>query len=315
MPFSHHSHSGQFCEGHAKDQLERIVQTAIAKKMRVFAVTEHMPREEQDFYPEEIEANATEAGAFENEAAYFKEAQRLREKYKAQINIPIGFECDWIRPSSLTWINNSLARFPFDFFIGSVHHVHTVPIDFDSPFYHKARDIAGGTDEKLFEDYFDAQFAMLQALKPPVVGHFDLIRLKSDDPERSFQQWPAVWDKILRNLDYVAEYGGMLELNSASLRKGMSEPYPKGEICKEFLARNGRFCVSDDSHGVDQVALNYHRVLEFIEKVGISTLHYLEYCEDPSMTSRFDQRFPRTQVGSVSLTDLKQLPFYTTAEL
>lgn len=54
MPFSHHSHSGQFCEGHAKNSLEDIIQTAIAKKMRVFALSEHMPREEQDFYPEEV---------------------------------------------------------------------------------------------------------------------------------------------------------------------------------------------------------------------------------------------------------------------
>lgn len=146
--------------------------------------------------------------------------------------MPIGFEIDWIRPSSLKLIEASLARFPFDFIIGSVHHVHTVPIDFDRDMYLKARDAAGGSDEKLFEDYFDDQLAMLQALKPPVVGHLDLIRLKSDDPEASFKQWPGVWKKILRNLDFIASYGGILELNSASLRKGMTEPYPKAEICK-----------------------------------------------------------------------------------
>ncbi|KLJ08558.1 histidinol-phosphatase (PHP family) [Blastomyces silverae] len=312
MPFSHHSHSGQFCEGHAKNSLEDVIRTAIAKKMRVFALSEHMPREEQDFYPEEIEAGGTEAALIENEAAYFKEAQRLREKYSSEINILIGFECDWIRPSSLTWIHNSLARLPFDFFIGSVHHVHAIPIDYDVPLYQKAREIAGGTDEKLFEDYFDAQLAMLKALNPPVVGHFDLIRLKSDDPERSFKQWPAVWEKILRNLDYVASYGGILELNSASLRKGMSEPYPNAEICKEFLARNGRFCMSDDSHGIDQVAFNYHRVLEFVEQVGISTLHYLEHCgELPSSSDSFDRRFPHTRLNSISLADLKQLAFWS----
>ena len=53
MPFSHHSHSGEFC-GHAKNTLEEVVQTAIAKKMQVYALTEHMPREDQDLYPEEV---------------------------------------------------------------------------------------------------------------------------------------------------------------------------------------------------------------------------------------------------------------------
>lgn len=116
--------------------------------------------------------------------------------------------------------------------MGSIHHLHTVPIDFDQPMYEQARELAGGTDERLFEDYFDAQFDMLQQLQPLVVGHFDLIRLKSDDMERSFKTWPGVWKRILRNLDLVASYGGMLELNGAALRKGMSEPYPKAEICQ-----------------------------------------------------------------------------------
>jgi len=53
MPFSHHSHSGQFC-GHAAGTLEEMVQAAIGKAMKVFALTEHMPRDVKDFYPEEV---------------------------------------------------------------------------------------------------------------------------------------------------------------------------------------------------------------------------------------------------------------------
>ena len=141
-------------------------------------------------------------------------------------------EIDWIRPSSLDVIQGLLKKYPFDLFIGSVHHVHGIPIDYDKKMYLEARETSGGTDEKLAEDYFDLQYEMLQALKPPIVGHFDLIRLLSDDPEASFVQWPGVWQKILRNLDFIVDYGGLVELNSAGLRKGMSEPYPKAEICK-----------------------------------------------------------------------------------
>ena len=54
MPFSHHSHSGQFC-AHAKNTLEEMVQAAIARRMRSFALTEHMPRHKEDFYPEEAD--------------------------------------------------------------------------------------------------------------------------------------------------------------------------------------------------------------------------------------------------------------------
>ncbi|KAL2796455.1 polymerase/histidinol phosphatase-like protein [Aspergillus keveii] len=309
MPFSHHSHSGQFCPGHAKDSLEEVIQLAIAKKFRVFCLTEHMPRGEADYYPEEIEAEQTQSWMIANEASYFAEAQRLREKYVGQIRILIGFECDWIRPESRTLIDESLARLPFEFFMGSIHHTRAVPIDYDRAMYEQARDAAGGSDERLFEAYFDEQLDMLQQLRPLVVGHFDLIRLKSDDPERSFKQWAGVWERISRNLDYVAGYGGLLELNSAALRKGMSEPYPKAEICQEFMARGGRFCLSDDSHGLDQVGLNYHRVLEFVDKVGISTLHYLDLADGEADTP-VDPRFPRTVVRSVAVNEVKEMAFW-----
>ena len=53
MPFSHHSHSGQFC-GHAENTLEEVIQTAISRKMDLYAMTEHMPRDDEDLYPEEV---------------------------------------------------------------------------------------------------------------------------------------------------------------------------------------------------------------------------------------------------------------------
>ena len=141
-------------------------------------------------------------------------------------------EIDWIRPSSKEIIEDLLSKYQFDLFIGSVHHVHTIPIDYDRKLYLEARGKAGGTDERLFEDYFDLQYEMLRALKPPVVGHLDLIRLMSDDPDTRMSQWEGVWQKILRNLRFIAEYGGVVELNSSALRKGMREPYPTAKICK-----------------------------------------------------------------------------------
>ena len=54
MPFTHHSHSGEFCK-HAHDTLEEVVKVAIQKGMKVLALTEHMPRDQpEDLYPEEV---------------------------------------------------------------------------------------------------------------------------------------------------------------------------------------------------------------------------------------------------------------------
>lgn len=230
MPYSHHSHSGQFC-GHAKDTLEEVIKAAIAKGFHTFALTEHIPRPHEDFYPEEANKHTEESLAqlFED---FIVEAHRLRDIYSSDIYLPIGFESEYIRPSTLDIVKSILDKHKFDFFMGSVHHTHTLPIDFDRTTYEQAREKAGGTDEKLFEDYFDDQYEMLKALHPPVVGHLDLIRLLSDHRDADFKGMAGVWEKIQRNLEYIASYRGLLELNSAGLRKGLAEPYPCMPICQ-----------------------------------------------------------------------------------
>ncbi|KAI9849338.1 MAG: histidinolphosphatase [Sclerophora amabilis] len=346
MPFSHHSHSGQFCPGHAQNSLEEMVQRAIAQKMEIFALTEHMPRAHvEDLYPEEIAASHTPATTATTFAPFFAEASRLREKYASQIQLLIGFETEWIvrpgasspsSPSSL--IEELLRQHAYDFIVGSVHHVHGVPIDYDRAMYEQARsktktaatagsfsghhhrdDDDADDDDRLFEDYFDAQLEMLIALEPPVVGHFDLIRLKSDDPERRVGEFAdgeagggQVWAKIRRNLDFIAGYGGILELNSSGLRKGLSEPYPQREICQAFMQRGGRFTLSDDSHSIDQVATNYDRLLDFIVEVGIQSLCFLERVDgdgDGDSPGPF-RRFPNVVVRTISLEDLRRRPFW-----
>jgi histidinol-phosphatase (PHP family) len=55
MPYTHHSHSGQFCH-HASGILEDVVKEAIKKQFHTIGLTEHMPRfSEAELYHEEIE--------------------------------------------------------------------------------------------------------------------------------------------------------------------------------------------------------------------------------------------------------------------
>lgn len=53
MPFTHHSHSGQFCH-HGKNTLEEMVKAAVDKGYLMICLTEHIPRSREDFYPEEV---------------------------------------------------------------------------------------------------------------------------------------------------------------------------------------------------------------------------------------------------------------------
>ncbi|KAK1244561.1 hypothetical protein MKX07_003360 [Trichoderma sp. CBMAI-0711] len=274
MAFTMHSHSGQFCPGHAVDQLEDIVLHAISLGYKTMGLTEHMPRyEERDLYPEELsDPQASLQTLPKLHSSYLLEARRLQRKYAPQIHILIAFEAEFIRPSYTSHVHtlfNSSSL--IDYFIGSVHHVHGIPIDYDKPTYSAA--LAATTskhsEEQLFEDYYDLQFDMLKALKPRIVGHFDLIRLMSEDPGRDPRLWTGVWERICRNLEFAMEIGAWLECNTAALRKGLDEPYPGRVISEKWLQLGGKFTMSDDSHGIAQVATNYSRGLAFLESLGV----------------------------------------------
>jgi histidinol-phosphatase (PHP family) len=72
-----------------------------------------------------------------------------------------------------------------------------------------------------------------------------------------------------RNLAFVHQYGGILECNTSALRKGLKEPYPARAVAETWLALGGRFTMSDDSHGVAQVATNYARAATYLEGLGV----------------------------------------------
>ncbi|CAK7199763.1 hypothetical protein SEUCBS139899_002446 [Sporothrix eucalyptigena] len=299
MAFTMHSHSGQFC-GHAVDTLEQVVQRAIALGFCTLGLSEHMPRAHvEDLYPEErgdgSNLNGMLAALTAKYEAYLVEAVRLRDAYAGRIHILVGFEGEWIHGAHDDGARiQALARHPeVDYFIGSVHHVGRkgTPIDYDKATFQAAIDVAvskagvaASTDIDpevyLYADYYDQQLEMLQALRPRIVGHFDLVRLLSVNPARD----PAtatglatlVWPKIQRNLEYVASYGGWLECNTAALRKGLAEPYPGRAISELWVKLGGKFTMSDDSHGTSHVATNYLRGLAYLKSLGVNEVWTLE---------------------------------------
>ena len=74
-------------------------------------------------------------------------------------------------------------------------------------------------------------------------------------------------------------------------------------ICQAFLQRRGRFCLSDDSHGIAQVGTHYEKLLPFLERNDIANLTFLTHVAPPGNTG--DDRFPTLSVQSVAVSDVK----------
>lgn len=285
----------------------------IESKMSAMALTEHVPRCNKDLYDEEIAEGTDEVELTRRFDAYVVEALRLRdsETVKAStMEVLVGFESDWIDAEKDTAQIKHLHEKHngvFDFFIGSVHHVAGESIDFSKARYDMARYRCGGTDEGLFEAYFDAQYDMLKALKPKIVGHFDLIRLLSDRPNIDLKrdttggEHGKVWNGVIRNLELVRSYGGVLECNSSGLRKGLKEPYPAKAICETWNSMEGLLVLCDDSHAVEQVGICYRQAVDFLKSCGIKELAF------------FGKEGAETKLRKKPMSEVERMPFWISA--
>ncbi|KZT22895.1 histidinol phosphate phosphatase H [Neolentinus lepideus HHB14362 ss-1] len=295
MPYSHHSHSGQFCK-HATGKLEDVVIEAIKKGFHTYGLTEHVPRyREADLYPEEAGCPLDLlTRQFDD---FVDEAHRLKVAYAAQIHLLVGLETEFITELDIDNLEHLLQKHKnrIDYLVGSIHHVNGVPIDFDERTYHKSVQslstngsvtdtLESDTLERFLCSYFDAQYNIMRRFHPEVIGHFDLCRLYT--PELSLQGHREAWGKVERNIQYAISYGAVFEVNAAALRKGWPSPYPSSDIMQRIVQGGGKLVLSDDSHGPHTVGLNYARLAKCLMDMQITRLHYLHKAESPNAFGR-----------------------------
>ncbi|BGP48275.1 hypothetical protein JCM10450v2_004147 [Rhodotorula kratochvilovae] len=275
MTVSLHSHSGEFC-CHAKGTLAEVVDEAIRQGFTTFGLSEHVPRyQESHLYPEE--SHLTPADLSSTFDAYLLEAHRLKKLHVDKLSVLVGLETEYIDSAGLDALEALIARNgnAVEYLVGSVHHCDELPIDFDKPRFDHVLALQPGSDEgerlgRLFCTYFDNQLALLTRLEPEVVGHFDLCRLYY--PGVDFRDWPDVWARIERNVEFAVAYGALFEVNASAFRKGWSTAYPGTEVFDLILAKGGRFTLSDDSHGPHAVGLHYDRAYAYLRERNVQEL-------------------------------------------
>ena len=290
---SHHSHSGDYVS-HAVDSLDTVVDLAAAKGFEIFCLTEHMPRLEDKFlYPEEIDKDYTAQNLVTNFNAYLDHGRRLQTKFNGgQMKVLLGFEVEGLDLAHIEYAKEIRKSNPdINMTVGSIHYVNHVAIDFSRDLWVQARATTKeNTTRALYREYFEIQYQTISQLHSEVVGHFDLIRLFDDplevDPTTGKQikdislekDWPEVWALVVRNIKEVFAYGGLFEINSAAIRKGWTTPYPRKDIANAIIQYGGaRFCLSDDSHGLKQVGLNFHKAWEYLRDVlKVDYLYFLD---------------------------------------
>ncbi|NLV96867.1 MAG: histidinol-phosphatase [Desulfovibrionales bacterium] len=262
----HGGHSGQFCD-HAQDTLAEIVAAYHEQGFCCVGLSEHMPPVDDHWlYPDEMALGRNAEQMLARFADYVREARQLAQSYAQDMTILVGMETEWY-PGCATWVQQLRDKFDLDYLVGSLHHVQGICFDFSSQAYAQVMEVCGGL-VPLYCAYFDAQWEMLTAIHPQVVGHFDLIRIFDPHYTQTLTH-SDVWPKVRRNLEYIQKYGALLDINARGLAKGAAEPYVSALILEYAATLGIAVAYGDDAHGVRDVGYGRAEVAAFLVRYGL----------------------------------------------
>jgi len=229
---------------HAEGTVDEYIERAIELGIDIYGFSEHAP---MDFDPKY-------RLKFEEMHAYTQEILEAKERYKAYIDIRLGYEVDWLQGH----MDTRVLEAKVDYLIGSVHFIDKW--SFDNPEFigeWKRKDI-----DEIWRAYFEATTAMVKSGKFDIVGHLDLIKV--------FKFMPKTDIRLLakETLDAIAKSPMTLELNAAGLRKPIGEIYPSKVLLEMAYERDIPITFGSDAHSVAQVGFGYESVKKLAQAIG-----------------------------------------------
>ena len=251
-----HTHS-TLCDG--KDTPEAMAAAAFAAGVRYYGFSCHshtpIPADEGAVLP----ADMTE---------YRETVLRLREEYAGRMEILLGLE----------WDSQSDIRLEgFDYWIGSVHYEKGpdggyYAADWGTEQFAACRDRVCGGDALAVTELYYREVARVAAMKPPILGHFDLIVKHNEDGSLFDETAPRYRSAALEALHTVDPVASLLEINTGGMSRGYrSTPYPALFLLQEWRAMGGRIILTADAHSAKSIIAGYDQAAELAKHAGFSS--------------------------------------------
>lgn len=249
---SAHVHT-TYCDG--KTPAPDMVRTAFEKGFVSLGFSSHAP---QDFDPRYCMLP-------ENEKAYRAQIQNLKAEYANRMPIYMGLERDYYA---------CVSAADYDYYIASVHYFKWpggfVGIDGPAePLRQYVMERCGGNGLELARRYFDLLRDYVVKEKPPIIGHFDLIRINNLRLGLYDESSPDYRGMALDALRPMAETGALLEVNTGAIARGyLTTPYPAPFLLKEWKEWGGEVMVNSDCHDMRYLDAGFDDAEELLRSLG-----------------------------------------------
>ena len=247
LPCDYHMHT-PLCH-HAEGEPWELAAHAVELGIPEIGFSEHNPMMRNDWDDWHME--------IENLELYLDKVRKAQTDFP-QLTIKYGLEVDFI-PGHEEWIKDLASRYPWDYFIGSVHYISD-SFDIDNP---------DKIDQWKERDAYEVWSAYLERLTQAadfglfqIIGHADLCKKFCFYPERD------VMPLFQKFLETARDRQVAIEINTAGLRKDCKEMYPSPAILKMASELGVLLTFGSDAHAPNEVGADFPAAVEFAKSVG-----------------------------------------------
>jgi len=254
MPPDYHMHT-PLCR-HATGEPSEYAAQALAAGLSEIGFSDHSPMRQDDF--DNWRMRLDQLGE------YVEKVRRAQKDHPA-LQIKLALEVDWL-PGHEDWIRGLAARYPWDYFIGSVHYISdTWAVD-------NPEQLSRWKEADAFEVwtlYFERLTQAAESGLFDIIGHADL--------PKKFNIRPAQDCAPLyrRFLDAVKTKHIAIELNTAGLRKDCREIYPCRALLELAAQRKVPITFGSDAHAPGEVGWAFGEAVALARSVGYT--HYRRF--------------------------------------
>jgi histidinol-phosphatase (PHP family) len=246
--------------GHAQGRIEDYIKAAILRGLADIGISDHSPI----YWLEGDDPLPTLAMAKSELDGYVDEVLSLKKQYEGQIDVRLGLECDYIEGME-DYYRAVLAKYPFDYVIGSVHYVSGRNV------YDASRWAGAAAGSQPVMDTF-AEYYRLVA-KSARSGMFDIIAHATAITAYAPKPIAAAIEPLQdAALQAIADAYVCMEINTSGYRKMTTDPFPTARMVAKAHELGIPLTFSSDSHRPDDVAFASDRVGKLLGEVGVTEL-------------------------------------------
>ena len=256
----YHSHTTR-CH-HAVGTMEQYVERALALGLEEFGFSDHSP------WMIQMPGRPMAMQAAEL-PLYVADVQALQARYNRDgerpFRVRLGLEMDYV-PTRLAQAAAAAAAYPWDYLIGSVHHLGfwAMPDPESATMYDRA------AFADVCELYYHEIGEMIDRRFCDIVAHLDVIK--------RFGYAPAgmILEYVRPLIPRIKAAGMAVEVNTSGMDYPCLEAFPSWDVVEALIKAEVPLMLNSDAHAPEHVARHFEPTLARLKSMGLRELARFE---------------------------------------